>query len=808
MLALTRLLVLLVWAWPPAWAFELFAEQQLFPLQVANQAGGANETSVGSTHIDDYWVKLDGETGIPSPGILLSRHVRLGCFEVRWDTVDSSAYVRPDDVGWSAGSAADPRAACVASCNDTQVYFRLPECRCAIAGHEPPLEEVLGLCPSSAWEIFREYDYRSSMSPSAYDAARRLIYQIVTVRMPQSEQGIRHYVHAIDAVDASPRFEFDACLERMLFSTVWDFGRSRMIGLSFQEFGSTLDLSVVAFNMSTGTLVVQQEHTSIHNQLVESGALLSAGVASADGLGAVDVLFGTYYTVLPAQLPGSTQVVHMVVAIDLETRQVLESVTLPITLMNLQINALQHVLYGAGADLAGRYAYFELCRAAADDGGRKVSVECRESELGALPPVVNHMYLQSAAIDHELNYAWFMYKQATAGNPQILEYHHDAADYYLWPENTLHSDVAFVSLIQPAAGSQTVYSLPAPRLLQVRFSSRGDRLILKFDSPTLQGNVPLDSDGDGVPDAWEVVPTGERLPCERFLDARTVNLLVSSSCYWTAPTELLAEVTPRSQLAPGDIVALRPGAVFAADRSPSGVAVFSAASEGTAVTEPPQDILGPRAVISVPGASRKGVLSSCWDLVLDGSSSSGHGLRGAFVWLLMDTEPPISAEKLTRLEHALAVAATDAVESGGGWAQVLTIPSAALVANTTYHFSLSVTSFFDPAVWDTATASVHITDEADSGFMPSLSARQGTSEAPSVAEAGVRAGRHGKFGGLGSSAAVLGSAAAAQNASSEVQALHFGPAPPPAPPWGNHHIVFASAGEAALMAPLRELRHL
>ncbi len=24
--------------------------------------------------------------------------------------------------------------------------------------------------------------------------------------------------------------------------------------------------------------------------------------------------------------------------------------------------------------------------------------------------------------------------QATAGNPQILEYHHDAADYYLWPE--------------------------------------------------------------------------------------------------------------------------------------------------------------------------------------------------------------------------------------------------------------------------------------------------------------------------------------------------------------------------------------
>jgi len=820
-----------------ALAFDLFAEQQLLPREVLSKT---NESEFGSTHVDNYWVNLDGETGVTSPGVSLSRHVRLGCFEVQWDAVGPPAFSTPPSPRGQLGQLsghADLRIGCVASCNSTQAYYRQPACRCGVDGQEPPLgDQVIGLCPATSWEVFREYDYRSSLSPSTFDAARHLMYQIVTVRVPRTEPSIRHYVHAVDAVEATPRFEFDTRLDRMIFNAVWDFGRSRMIALSFRDWGSTLDLTVISFNTSIGALMVRQEHHPVQDQISHGGELLSAGLASADGMGTVDVLFGTYYTVVPARLPGSTQVVHTIVAIDIEGKKVLQSVTLPITLMNLQINALQHVLYGAGADQAGRYAYFELCRAAADSGAaaadgtgtgareggpeavasaKIITVNCRLSELGSLPSVVNHMYLQSASIDHELNYAWFTYKQATAGSPQILEYHHDTADYALWPEDTFHPDVAYASLIQPSAGPQLVFSLRPPALLHARFSPKGNRLIVTFDAPTLRGAVPFDNGGDGVPDAWDELPVGEQLPCERFLDERAVQALPGAACHWASATELVAEVTPRARLAPGDVVKLRPGTIFAADRSPSGIAVFSAPAEGSVVAEPPEDVPVPRAVISLPGASRRGTIDGCSDLVLDGSASAGHGLRGAFVWSVTAAEPALPAAKLLSLEKALAFAATEASESGGGWAQVLTIPSAALVTNTAYHFSLSITSFFNPSVSDKTSSSVFVAKEAGGG-LASLGSASVQAQAMALAAALVpTAGASRSLGILGAGSHVgseLG-AAAVCNTSSEAlpaQPMHFGPAPPPSPPWGNHQIVFGGGDAEALAAAgtSGELRHI
>lgn len=58
------------------------------------------------------------------------------------------------------------------------------------------------------------------------------------------------------------------------------------------------------------------------------------------------------------------------------------------------------------------------------------------------------MYLQSAAIDHQNNYAgilalrvlaricskaWFTYKQEASGRPRVLEYHQDSHRLKLYP---------------------------------------------------------------------------------------------------------------------------------------------------------------------------------------------------------------------------------------------------------------------------------------------------------------------------------------------------------------------------------------
>lgn len=41
----------------------------------------------------------------------------------------------------------------------------------------------------------------------------------------------------------------------------------------------------------------------------------------------------------------------MILAIDIDTKRVLTSISLPVTLFNLQINSLNHELYGAGPKL-------------------------------------------------------------------------------------------------------------------------------------------------------------------------------------------------------------------------------------------------------------------------------------------------------------------------------------------------------------------------------------------------------------------------------------------------------------------------
>jgi len=671
--------------------FEFYAEQQILTLKVPSEDGDFNNTKYGSTHVDDFVSKVD-DSGNEAQGWSHFRHVRLGCFVVRWDSAPSDAF-------FERGGLDVSKRDCVTFCDGAQAYYRWPACRCVIEAKEPALDEVHGACPTESWEIFREYDYRSSMSPSTYDISRKLIYQVVTVRIPHVEPSIRHYVRAVSALEDTPKFEFDTRLDRMVFNTAWDFGRSRMVALSFREWGGSLDFSILSFNTSTGALVVRQEHHAVQEQISAVGALLGSGLASADGLGTVDVLFGTYYTVVPAVLKDSPQVVHVIVAIDIETKMVVNSITLPVTLMNLQINALQHTLYGAGADLSGRYAYYELCRAAnlSDNitGAERVEVRCNLSELGALPPVVNHMYLQSASMDHQYNYAWFTYKQQATGSPLILEYHHDSADYALWPEDTLPPGSTHTSVI-PAA-PQLIFSLPSPLVNSARFSVAGDGILVTFTSPTLRGGRPADSDGDGLPDRWdEEKEIGSRSPCERFFDGPSMALISGAMCRWTSDAAVFIELPPEATISPGDLIRVRPDVIYTGARSPGGVYVFSQASTAAAMVQVPEVIPVPE--IAIAGTSQA---DQCAELVLNITASDR--LPGSFRWALNGTEPSVPEAHERQLQQIL-----NDLQVGKTSPQVLSIPPNILLSKTKYFFTFTAASFWNENVSATITHSVEI----------------------------------------------------------------------------------------------------
>ena len=69
---------------------------------------------------------------------------------------------------------------------------------------------------------------------------------------------------------------------------------------------------------------------------------------------------------------------------------------------------------------------------------------------------------QSAAIDHQYNYAWFTYKRASTGRPMVPEYYHDTEDYKFWQEDALPLEAGYTSLRQTVP--RVIFSLPAAAL--------------------------------------------------------------------------------------------------------------------------------------------------------------------------------------------------------------------------------------------------------------------------------------------------------------------------------------------------------
>jgi len=680
--------------------FEVFSEQQLLVLNDPTRVVEFNNSESGSTHVDDYWAKID-LTYSPLEGWNLARHVRIGCFLVQWES--PLAYVERISETITATE-------CVQFCNKTQAYLQLPSCRCGLDEALLPMTEVLGQCSPTSWQVFREYDYRSSMSPSTYDVGRRLLYSIVTVRLPSTgDSSIRNYIHAVNALESRPEFDYDVRLDRMLFNAVWDFAQSRMVALSLSTWGTsaTLDFSIVTYNTSTGSLQVTQSHFPIEDEIVAAGDLVTGdGMASVEGLGTVDILFGTYYTVVPATIEGSTQVVHIILAIDIDMRRVLTSVRLPVTLVNIQINSLNHELYGAGADYAsGQYAYYHICtsnnltQTVNGITTRQIIVGCTISELGELPAEVNHLYFQSTAIDHQSNYAWFTYKEALAtGSPRILEYHQNSRDYVVWPEDSLPENAVFSSLINTAP--RIIFTLFPPRLLYVRFSAAGTKIFVAFDSATLRGAIPIDTNSDDIPDAFNEADKATRAPCDQFIDQYTMTLIPGSMCQWTSDSDFYIEIDLTSTIAPGDLARIKPGTVYRGEELPSGAYQFSQPSSDFAVVEAPLTIPNPIADI---GGMR--YLDVCTPLTLDGTQSRNHGFRGSFTWGLASTTPEKPEPHIRQLQTVIDDAMAAALPVA---AQVLRIPEFLMQGDTLYNFSLTVQSFWNSSLTDTIYFSVSV----------------------------------------------------------------------------------------------------
>ncbi|CAE8697043.1 unnamed protein product, partial [Polarella glacialis] len=215
------------------------------------------------------------------------------------------------------------------------------------------------------------------------------------------------------------------------------------------------------------------------------------------------------------------------------------------------------------------------------------------------------------------------------------------------------------------------------------------------------GAIPLDSNGDEIPDYYNENDKATRGPCSRFLDDFTMKLIPDTMCQWTTDSDFFIEVSTSSTIAPGDLVRLRPGTIYASKMQVSGVMLFSQPSSDFGVVSVPDNLVSP--AVDVSGLK---YMDTCTELTLDGSGSKDYGYRGPFVWALKSAEPPKSEPHMRQLQKLIAEL------TSVRQVQVLRIPPFLLQPDTTYNFTLEVQSFWDPALWGNLSHSVFVSRDA------------------------------------------------------------------------------------------------
>ncbi|CEM23760.1 unnamed protein product [Vitrella brassicaformis CCMP3155] len=171
-------------------------------------------------------------------------------------------------------------------------------------------------------------------------------------------------------------------------------------------------------------------------------------------------------------------------------------------------------------------------------------------------------------------------------------------------------------------------TLPTPQLEKAIFDMDGRKIYVTFDSFTIQGAVPMDEDGDFIPDGvdWSTQHRG-LLDCSKVFAPHTASLLGTlgngTSCQWTTAASVQVQLPARYLTPnPGDDIIVRERTVYAHVDGE-----WSNAASGGVKLEQPDPIEDPVVVVSIPRN-----IDLCSPMTIDASSSYNHGSRPSWQW--------------------------------------------------------------------------------------------------------------------------------------------------------------------------------
>jgi hypothetical protein len=340
-------------------------------------------------------------------------------------------------------------------------------------------------------------------------------------------------------------------------------------------------------------------------------------LANIEGLGCMDILWGIYITVVPAYFSSTGDVVHSLVAINLADSSVLGVYTFPLRFFSLEYNSISHNLHGVAKDLNGMNAFYYLCEiTVAYTLVNEVELPyytfiCSPEFLSELPDYIHHNYLAQSAVEHHFNISWFSYKKIPWDDEIFIhEVYHDTGVQERWRDESVPLGTKAINFANTAP--RVILRLYPPAFTKAQFDVSGTIVYVSFDTITLRAAIPIDDNGDEFPDRWDNRDKMTRGDCARVFDDVSMKLLEDAVCQWTTDADFFIELSYKSELAPFDILRVRPGTIYAGRISAAGIPMFSLSSSDFVNVSLPDDIPVP-----VPVMTGTKLVDTCTAVFID-----------------------------------------------------------------------------------------------------------------------------------------------------------------------------------------------
>lgn len=573
------------------------------------------------------------------------------------------------------------------------------------------------------YSVYQMYSFVHQTAQGCYDPWRFIWYQSVCVEVLTYDTSgkvvgydMEWYLHASSINSGDALFPYHQPLDALHMGLQFDLDSSRILAYSLPTWGGkapgdTWNPSLYMFDIRTlhDNILFTKVQVPFNFESDDISLFqFSTGISALDSMH--DIYFMTMASVSP--IPGfddPRSYKTKLYGINLNTHEdILAGTMLEQSVVLLEVNSHSHELYALlaeeGTDANGTRQFFYVRL------GRSYHSNVTTSAFDIIfswtfgPPTVAHVVNPSTyqffvdkvyqvgatAVDHLSNTSFVVMKTSAAADSPIL----------IQDINQQGSNYTFDLVPLPVPQVQSTWlantdpmiplSLAAPKLQFARFSMDGRSILVHFDTSTIEGALPLDTNGDGLPDAidWSTRQVGLRT-CSDIFTRRSVALLGElppATCQWQSSSTVQILVgDPSAAVGLGSGLLLKDATVYAFLPPDQ----WSTAASGGLAIGLPSPLVPPSVVVSYSS-----YVDLCAGTMLDAQESYNHGGRPKWVWSLQNVSCLGGLADTPELTEAVRELMRDASVGGqlqpSTGSQQLFFGAADLEAGCSYYIVLTV----------------------------------------------------------------------------------------------------------------------